>query len=105
MFFFLVLSSSSRFIISCTVLLLLGLFQYESEVEGDENGVTVAVAIEFRACERAKLRGREDSNAAGALHVNLWGSVCRRPSSERISKRKQSSNQTFDRCYVIVVLQ
>ena len=36
-----------------------------------------------RACERAKLRARDDSSVAGVGRANLWGR--RRPASTRMS--------------------
>ena len=57
-----------------------------SEVGGDESDVspTPEPGNRFRfrlrlrcvrACERAKLRARDDSSVAGAGRANLWGSV------------------------------
>ena len=38
-----------------------------------------------RACERAKLRARDDSSVAGAGRANLWGpSVRSGPSTQRL---------------------
>ena len=45
--------------------------------------ISVSVAIALRACERAKLRARDDSSVARARRTNLWGlsssSSVRRP--------------------------
>ena len=41
--------------------------------------VSVSVVIALRACERAKLRVRDDSSVARAGRANLWG-----PSSSSI---------------------
>ena len=50
------------------------------------------------ACERAKLRARDDSPVAGARRANLW--VVRRPSSVVVRaaiSMKSSRSKTFDR--------
>ena len=40
--------------------------------------ISVSVAIALRACERAKLRARDDSSVARARRTNLWGPSVRR---------------------------
>ena len=42
--------------------------------------ISVSVAIALRACERAKLRARDDSSVARARRTNLWGLSSVRPS-------------------------
>ena len=55
-----------------------------------------------RACERAKLRARDDSPVAGARRANLWVVVVvvrRNPSSvvRAAISMKSSRSETFDR--------
>ena len=52
-----------------------------------------------RACERAKLRARDDSPVARARRANLWVVRRRRPSSvvRAAISMKSSRSETFDR--------
>ena len=57
-----------------------------------------------RACERAKLRARDDSSMARARRENLWG-----PSSSSVVRAevpiKSSSFRNSDRCILIAMTQ
>ena len=53
--------------------------------------ISVSVAIALRACERAKLRARDDSSVAGAGRANLWG-----PSGSVRSFHPATLNKKFE---------
>ena len=54
--------------------------------------ISVSVAIALRACERAKLRARDDSSVARARRTNLWGPSIRPSSSVRAAVPIESSS-------------
>ena len=58
-----------------------------------------------RACERAKLRARDDSSVARRGRRDLWGGRSVRPSLRAPVRIKSSSFSSSDRCFVISLTQ